>query len=321
MSGEERSEINEVGGAGGQGSVLERLSDEMADAVAEASGSVVAVSGGRKSPGSGTVYADGLALTTLHVVGDGDGLRVTDHSGESTDAELAGYDHRSGLALLKFEGLDARLATPSEVAARVGQLSLSLARSGGGIRAGFGIVGSLRGGTRRGGRLGGSPYMRIDTAPYFGLGGGAVISAGGDLLGVVASGDRGSTFAVPSSKAWEIASRLESGGSLRRGYLGVYSQPVRLPDPQSLGLAQEGGLLVAGVSDGTPAAEAGMMVGDIIATLDGQPVRDTDDLMVLLQGERVGRTIAVKVVRGGVLADLAVTIGERTHGGGCGHGR
>ncbi|MGI8539116.1 MAG: S1C family serine protease [Rubrobacteraceae bacterium] len=320
-------------------SVLERLSVEMADAVEAASASVVTVSGGRRFPGSGTVYAAGLVLTSLHAAGDGEGLHVIDAAGRTFEAVLSGYDHRSGLALLKAEGLDAQAAKPAEGNVRVGQFVLSVGRSGGEIRAGFGIVGSLSGGHHRGGWRGGNRHgrdqrgrgqrgraqepghLRLDIAPYFGLGGGAVVSSGGDLAGVVVSGNRGSTFAVPARAAWEITAKIESGGSLRRGYLGVYSQPVRLPDPGGLGLTQEGGLLVAGVSDSSPASEAGVMVGDIIATLDGQPVRDTDDLLTLLQGERVGKTVPIKLIRGGVLTELSVTVQERTPGGGCSPGR
>jgi S1-C subfamily serine protease len=89
------------------------------------------------------------------------------------------------------------------------------------------------------------------------------------------------------------------------------SQPVHLPDAQRTGLTQRGGLLVVGVEDGSPAGRGGLLIGDILATLDGQPVEDTEDLLVLLTGERVGQPVPVKVVRGGELQMLEVTIGER----------
>ncbi|HEX2729581.1 MAG TPA: PDZ domain-containing protein, partial [Rubrobacteraceae bacterium] len=100
-------------------------------------------------------------------------------------------------------------------------------------------------------------------------------------------------------------------GSVKRGYLGILSQPVRLPDGERLGLTQSGGLLVVGVEDGSPAASGGLIVGDIMATLDGQPVEDTDDLLVLLAGDRVGRPVPVKLVRGGELTEIEITVGER----------
>ena len=98
---------------------------------------------------------------------------------------------------------------------------------------------------------------------------------------------------------------------MKRGYLGILSQPVRLPDAQKVGLTQRGGLLVVGVEESSPAGQGGMMIGDIVATLDGQPVEDTEDLLVLLAGERVGRTVSVKVIRGGEPKTLEVTVGER----------
>lgn len=306
--------------------LLNGLSNGLSGAVEKVSASVVAVVGGRRFPGSGVVYGAGLVLTSLPVVGDGDSLGVVDDSGEAREAELVGYDHRSGLALLRVEDLDAPAASPVGGTAKVGALALTIGRpvgGTGGVRARFGIVASLESGregrgygrrwrTRRGAALGsGADHtrLRLDSAPYPGLGGGAAVSASGELLGVVVSGSRDSTFAVPAASAWEVSSRLESGASMRRGYLGVYSQPVNLPE--SAGLDQEGGLLVAGVLDDTPASEAGILVGDIIATLDGHPVLESEDLAALLQGERVGTPIPVKLLRGGVPTEVTVTIAER----------
>jgi serine protease DegQ len=132
------------------------------------------------------------------------------------------------------------------------------------------------------------------------------------VLGIMMTGlARGAALAIPAEVAWRVARTLESRGSIKRGYLGILSQPVRLPDAQRTGLTQRGGLLVVGVEDGSPAGRGGLLVGDILATVDGQPVEDTDDLLVLLTGERVGKTVPVKVVRGGELQTLQVTIGER----------
>jgi S1-C subfamily serine protease len=125
------------------------------------------------------------------------------------------------------------------------------------------------------------------------------------------SGSRGAAFAIPADLAWRVAGTLEERGSVKRGYLGILSQPVRLPDGQRLGLTQKGGLLVVGVEDGSPAGRGGLIIGDILATLDGQPVEDTDDLLVLLGGERVGRAVSVKLVRGGELEEFEITVGER----------
>ncbi|MDP9480760.1 MAG: hypothetical protein M3R38_34710 [Actinomycetota bacterium] len=79
----------------------------------------------------------------------------------------------------------------------------------------------------------------------------------------------GVSAAVPAELAWPVARKLAEGGSIKRGYLGILSQPVRLPESQRVGLTQGGGLLVVGVEDGSPAGEGGLLLGNIIATLDG----------------------------------------------------
>jgi serine protease DegQ len=163
--------------------------------------------------------------------------------------------------------------------------------------------------TWRGPRL--ERYIQTDAAPYPGLSGGPLIDVGGRVLGIMVSGSRGTAFAIPADLAWRVAGTLEERGSVKHGYLGILSQPVRLPDGQRLGLTQKGGLLVVGVEDGSPAGRGGLIVGDILATLDGQPVEDTDDLLVLLSSERVGRVVPVKLVRGGELEVLEITVGER----------
>jgi serine protease DegQ len=132
------------------------------------------------------------------------------------------------------------------------------------------------------------------------------------VLGIMTSGlARGAALAIPVEIAWRVARTLEERGSVRRGYLGILSQPVQLPDGQRLGLTQRSGLLVVGVEDGSPAGRGGVIIGDILVTLDGQPVEDTEDLLGLLTDERVGREAQVQVVRGGELQTLQVTVGER----------
>jgi S1-C subfamily serine protease len=164
--------------------------------------------------------------------------------------------------------------------------------------------------TRRGPRL--ERYIQTDATPYPGFSGGPLIDVRGNVLGILVSGwGRGATFAIPADLALRTAGTLSERGSVKRGYLGILSQPVRLPDGQRLGLTQRGGLLVVGVEDGSPAGRGGLIVGDILATLDGQPVEDTDDLLVLLAGDRVGSSVPLGLVRGGELAEIEITVGER----------
>ncbi len=116
---------------------------------------------------------------------------------------------------------------------------------------------------------------------------------------------------MPSEVAWRVARTLAEQGSVKRGYLGILSQPVRLPTAQRVGLSQRGGLLVVGVEEESPAGRGGVLLGDILVSLDETPVTDTDELQALLTGDRVGREVPVGVVRGGEPTTLRVTVGER----------
>ena len=293
---------------------LSALSDGMADAVANVAAAVVRVNGRRRRAGSGVVIAQDTVLTASHVLEREEDLSVETADGRTLSARFAGRDHSSDLAVLKVEGLDTEPATPVEGDARVGQISLAVGSHsrGEGPRATLGVVSAVGGPvrSRRGPRL--ERYIQTDATPYPGFSGGPLIDARGYVLGILVSGwGRGAAFAIPAGIAWRTAGTLSEQGSVKRGYLGILSQPVRLPDGQNLGLTQRGGLLVVGVEDGSPAGRGGLIVGDILATLDGQPVEDTDDLLVLLAGDRVGRSVPVKVVRGGELTEVEITVGER----------
>jgi serine protease DegQ len=293
---------------------LAALSNGMADAVEHVATAVVRVNGRRRRSGSGVVFAQNMVLTASHVLEREEDLSVETADGRSLSARFAGRDHSTDLAVLNVDGLDIDPATPSEGDARVGQISLAVGSHsrGEGPRATLGVVSAVGGPvrSRRGPRV--ERYIQTDATPYPGFSGGPLIDARGDVLGILVSGwGRGAAFAIPADIAWRTAGTLSERGSVKRGYLGILSQPVRLPNGQSLGLTQRGGLLVVGVEDGSPAGRGGLIVGDILATLDGQPIEDTEDLLVLLAGDRVGRSVPVKLVRGGELTEVEITVGER----------
>jgi serine protease DegQ len=293
---------------------LAALSNGMADAVENVATAVVRVNGRRRRSGSGVVFAQNMVLTASHVLEREEDLSVETADGRTLSARFAGRDHSSDLAVLNVGGLDIDPATPAEGDARVGQISLAVGSHsrGEGPRATLGVVSAVGGPvrSRRGPRV--ERYIQTDATPYPGFSGGPLIDARGDVLGILVSGwGRGAAFAIPADIAWRTAGTLSERGSVKRGYLGILSQPVRLPNGQSLGLTQRGGLLVVGVEDGSPAGRGGLIVGDILATLDGQPIEDTEDLLVLLAGDRVGRSVPVKLVRGGELTEVEITVGER----------
>jgi S1-C subfamily serine protease len=103
---------------------------------------------------------------------------------------------------------------------------------------------------------------------------------------------------------------LEHGHS-KRGYLGIAGQPVRLPDSQRSATGHDEALLVVGVTSGSPAADAGVMIGDVLTDFDGHPVSAPEDLLDLLVGDRVGRPVVLRLLRGGTATNLEVKVGER----------
>ena len=290
---------------------IKALSEGLADAVEAIGPAVVRVHGRRRHPSSGLVYAPGLVLTASHAVEREEDLTVGTAQGASLEATFAGRDPATDLAVLRVEGLDAATANPAGAAARVGQLALAVGRSArsGDVKATFGTVSAVGGPLRTGRGLRLERYVQTDATPYPGLAGGALVGVEGTVVGVLLAGfGRGATFAVPADLAWSVARNLEAGGSVERGYLGILSQPVALPGGEDEG---RGGLLVVGVEEGSPADEGGLLLGDIVTALDGVEVEDTEDLLSLLVGERVGRPVGVSLVRGGEPSSVEVTVGRR----------
>ena len=291
--------------------VLGALSDGMADAVEKASSFVVKVNSRRRRGASGIVYGSGLVLVADHALQREEGVTAEQGNGEKLPARILGRDPTSDLALLEVEGLDAEPAKPAE-AARVGQIALAVGRPGReGLRASFGVVSAAGGPLRTGRGTTMERYVQTDATPYPGFGGGPLIDAHGNVLGVIVAGMmRGATLAVPADVAWRVAETLKKGGHVKRGYLGILSQPVHLPAAQRAE-GRSRGLLVVGVEEDSPADRGGLLMGDILVGLDGENVGDTEELQALLAGDRVGEEVAVAVVRGGEAWAVHVTVGQR----------
>lgn len=295
--------------------ILTTLSDALADAVQKAGAATVLVDGRRRFPASGVAYAPDLILTADHVLEREEEIRVVLPDGTRLDVSIAGRDPGSDLAVLRLSSAVASPGEPAPREARLGQLVLALGRpTPDGIQASLGVVSAIGGPVRfrHGGLL--ERYIRTDAIPYPGFSGGPLIDSAGRVLGVNTSGlARGASLTIPTAQAWKTAELLAKHGSIRRGYLGVRSQPVEIPVSQQamLGRSQETGLLLVAVERGSPAEQGGLMVGDILTGLAGQPVDDPDELLTHLSGEVVGRPTPVEILRGGQRQEIMVTIGER----------
>ncbi len=166
--------------------------------------------------------------------------------------------------------------------------------------------------TGRGGLL--DAYIQSETTPYPGFSGGPLINTEGEVIGLNTSGlTRGGALTIPVSVAWKVADSLARFGTVKRGYLGVRTQSVEVPEATRLALAskQERGLLVMWLEDKGPAAQAGLLIGDIIVGVGSSPIGDPDDLFATLASETVGKPLPIQVIRGGKPQSLSVTVGER----------
>ncbi len=296
--------------------MMTALSDAMVGAVEKAGAATVMVNARQRFPASGIAYAVDLVLTANHVVERDDDITIGLADGTTLSAKVAGRDPGSDLALLRLERGGLAPAERAAQDARVGQLVLALGRPTlEGIQASLGVVSAVAGPVRteRGGVL--EKYLRTDAIPYPGFSGGPLVDGEGRILGVNSSGFApGASITIPVSVAWAAADTLARFGKVRRGYLGIRSQPVEVPGAAAakLGRVQKAGLLLVGVETDSAAAHGGLLVGDIIVGIAGKPVENHDDLLAGLGADAVGKPLAFDLVRGGELRTVSVTVGERS---------
>src|ERR1051325_5456210 len=210
---------------------LTDFSNGLTSAVEKAGASTILVNARKRYPASGIAYAEDLVLTADHVVTREDDINVSLPDGKSLAATIAGRDPGSDLAVLRLAEKALSPANTSD-SVKVGQLVLALGRPNDeGLQASWGIVTSISGPTRthRGGLL--DEYVQTETTPYPGFSGGPLINTEGEVLGLNTSGlTRGSSLTIPVKVAWRVAEALATHGSVKRGYLGVRTQPVDIAE-------------------------------------------------------------------------------------------
>lgn len=298
----------------GEGGVLTAFSERLAEAVERAGGAVVRVDARRRQSASGVVWgADGLVLTADHVLERDEDLAVGLPNGETASATIVGRDPGTDLALLRVSGAGLRPIEQGPTP-RLGHLALIVARPNGGLATSIGVVSVLGGPARtwRGGQL--ERFIRTDATFYPGFSGGPLVDTAGRMVGLATSHfGQGAGLAIPLETVTRVTNALLSHGRVRRGFLGLSSQSVPLPEAlrAKAGQAQESALLVVGVEAGGPADRAGLMIGDLVLSLGGQATRGTDDLRALLGADQVGKALPAHIIRAGEARELTVTIGER----------
>lgn len=290
--------------------VLSTLSDQIAAAIETAAPAVIQLHAHRR-PVAGIVVADDLVLAPARALDD-DVLSVRRGDGQALEGTVLGRGLAAGLAVVRVPGLGVPpLVTTPEP--RVGHLAIAVGRTwSGGVMATVTSV-AVVGGPLRTGRVSRlDRVIRIAQAPHGALTGGALVDGQGRALGVITGADiRGTTIVVPAAIAWPMAQQLAAQGGSRQGFLGIGSTTVRVPERQRSGRSDVHGLLITSLVDDGPADRALLFVGDVITAFDDTPVREPEELIVLLRGDRVGRTVTLTVLRSGVAQQVPIVVGER----------
>jgi S1-C subfamily serine protease len=279
---------------------------DLSGAVASAARSIVAVHARPRIPSSGVHWRAGVVVTASHTVKRDHDISITVAGGATLAATLAGRDPTTDLAVLRIAGDG---LTPATLVASdslgVGQPVLAVGRPGADVTASFGIVSALGPAWRtwRGGSI--DRGVRLDLRVLDGFSGGGLVTVTGGIAGINNSAlARGAAVTVPVSTVDRVVDQLLASGRIRRGYLGVGIQPVRLRDGSS-------GSIIVGMEPESPAERGGLLLGDVLVAIDGAAVGDADDLMTALAGDRIGQTATVRVVRAGEPREISVTIAER----------
>jgi serine protease DegQ len=289
---------------------LTSLNETLAAAVDRAAAAVVQVQGHRR-PAAGVVFASELVLAPASAL-DSDTATVRVAGGATHDAAVLGRAFATGLAVARVPGL---AIAPFDVAPEpaVGHLAVVVGRTwSGSVMATVTNVAVVGGPLRTGRSSQIDRVIRLAQPPHGALTGGALIDGAGRALGVVTGAAiRETTVVIPAAIAWAAGQQIVAKGGTKQGYLGISSSPVKLPAGQRGGREQAAGLLVSGLVEGSPAAAAGVLVGDVIVAFDGTVVEDPEALLTLLRGDRAGKAATLTVIRGGEVRELAVTVGER----------
>ena len=294
--------------------VLQSLSNDLADAVETAGRSVVSVLARRRQPASGIVWsADGLIVTAHHVVERDENIKIGLPDGSTVAGTLVGRDPTTDIAAIRVQSGGLTPANWVDAGGiRVGHLVVAAGRPEGTMQATLGIISSVDEGWRTGAGGAIDSYVQTDVVMYPGFSGGPLVSAAGAFLGMNSSALlRGVSVTIPAATLRRVVETLATHGRVKRGFLGISAQPVRLPQNAVESAGQETGLLLISVEPGSPADKGGLLLGDTLVALDGESVRQMDDLMALLSGDRVGKTVTARLLRGGQLQESQVTVGER----------
>ncbi len=261
------------------------------------------------------ISADGYAVTNNHVVDGADKVEITMDDGKSYSAKVIGTDPRTDVALIKVAGrTDFPFAKLSDSKPRIGDWVLAVGNP-------FGLGGTVTAGivSASGRDIGNGPYddfIQIDAPVNKGNSGGPAFDTSGEVMGVntaiysPSGGSVGIAFSIPASTVKSVVAQLKEKGSVSRGWIGVQIQPVTSEIADSLGLKKAEGALVAEPQANGPAAKAGIESGDVITSVNGEPVKDARELARTIGGLAPGNSVKLNVVHKGQDKVINLTLGQ-----------
>src|ERR1700723_1524277 len=308
--------------------LLDAYSHAVIDVTERVGPAVVRVETGSKTPGarersglgSGIVISpDGLVLTNNHVVGSSRQIRLRDNEGIVTDARVLGVDPDTDLALLRADGVrDLRYASlGNSKSLRRGQLVVAISNP-----LGFestvtaGVVSALGRSIRSVSGRTIEDVIQTDAALNPGNSGGPLVSSSSEVIGIntaIISGAQGICFAVASNTAQFVLSEIIRHGHVRRAYIGVSGQSAPIPRRHAVlaGVENKMGALLMQIEPDGPAAQAGLLPGDVVVKLDGVAIHGVDDLIRVLDRDRIARKLEMQVLRMGGLGAIDILPEER----------
>jgi serine protease Do len=260
------------------------------------------------------ISADGYIVTNNHVVEHAKEVTITTADGKTIPARIIGTDPKSDLALLKAkEGSAYPYVTFASETPRVGDWVIAVGNP-------FGLGGTVTAGivSARGRDIGSGPYddfLQIDAPVNHGNSGGPAFNANGEVVGVTTAifspsgGSVGIGFAIASDVAKSVVQSLKEDGKVARGWLGVQIQPVTQDIADSLGLKDAKGAIVSKVDKDSPAAEAGLKDGDVIASVNGEAVADSHDLARKVAALGPKKAADLAIIRNGSTETIKATLG------------
>lgn len=295
------------------------ISNALASATEKASAHTVAVHTETRGSSSGVIWCPGVIVTAEHALRRDEEIQVTLADGRVVAGKLIGRDPSTDVAVLACEEARAAAALGSSETLKPGNIALVVGRTrASGPVAALAFVSLVAKERRIWGGTTIAPYVRLDVAMQRTAVGGAVVDANGTVVALATPKfSPGGALALPVALVNRVVDALLQKGRIARGYLGVGLQPIRLPENllATLGRRERAAAIILEVQPDGPAHKAGVVIGDILISLNGVPVQRLEDVQAHLHGDLIGKTVKGEFLRGGERREVELVIAERPNGG------